>query len=131
MSLSEPPEIFVFGQFRLDRRTGGLFRARRKVATRFCTALDPVRARPCSRYSCGGQATLISKDEIMAAVSGRIRWSRKLISPFRSPGVAPRPGSGSGARELHPNGPQEGSYRFIAAVVQPGWRRECLVLLSQ
>jgi len=66
MDVSSPSDVFVFGQFRLNRRGGGLFR---------CTeGGDPTPVKLGSRaldvlgVLVDGHGDLVSKDEIMAAV---------------------------------------------------------------
>ncbi len=65
MDAPSPPEIFVFGEFRFDRRSGGLFRCAgdRKpdpvtVGSRALDVLGVLVAR---------HGDLVSKDEILAA----------------------------------------------------------------
>ena len=66
MDAPGPPEIFVFGEFRFDRRSGGLFRCARDGKP------DPVtvgsRALDVLGVLLGRHGDLVSKDEILAAV---------------------------------------------------------------
>ena len=114
MSPSEPPEIFVFGQFRLDRRTGGLFRCSEggdpvlvPLGSRALDLLAVFLRRP---------GDLISKNEIMAAVwpdtvveeanlAVQISGLRRVLDQDRAQGSCIQTVPGRG-------------YRFIAAVVQ-------------
>lgn len=108
-------EIFVFGQFRLDRRTGGLFRCSEAgepvlipLGSRALDLIEVLIRRP---------GELISKDEIMTAVwpdtvveeanlAVQISTLRRVLDQDRPQGSCIQTVPGRG-------------YRFVAAVIQP------------
>ena len=66
MDASRPPEVFVFGHFRLDQRGGGLFRQSDDGSS--APVSIGARALDVLAVLAGRAGDLVSKDEIMAAV---------------------------------------------------------------
>jgi len=92
-------EVFLFDDFRLDRRGGGLFR--RDESGAFAPAAIGSRGLDILEVLIARAGEVVSKDEIMAGdhCRGQQSDSPDIRAP---PGTRPRPNQG----ELHPNRPR-------------------------
>jgi hypothetical protein len=93
MDASSPPDIYLFDDFRLDRRGGGLFRCA-EAGGAVPVSLGS-RALDVLRVLIERHGDLVAKDELMAAVwpntAWRPEWMSSPCSVVMEPPCRPRP----------------------------------------